>query len=156
MRAKSTRGKSPEEIQSALEQSTADGFKPTLAIVFISIKQDRKAIFEILHNKGIDILGATSCTEFIDGYQSEGGIAMMLFDIDKNDYSILLEDIGERSLADAAARLAQEALQKFNKPAFIICSTSLRADGSILDGETLIRNIEKLTGPQVNMFGGMA
>ncbi len=26
----------------------ADGFKPTLAIVFISIKQDRKAVCEII------------------------------------------------------------------------------------------------------------
>ena len=60
MKAKSLKGKSPEEIKSALAQSLADGFKPTLAIMFISIKQDRKAICEILHKKGIDILGATS------------------------------------------------------------------------------------------------
>ena len=38
----------------------ADGFKPKLAIVFISIKQDRKTVSEILHNEGIDIMGATS------------------------------------------------------------------------------------------------
>jgi hypothetical protein len=29
-------------------------------------------------------------------------------------------------------------------------------NGSILDGETLIRNIERMIGPGVNMFGGMA
>jgi hypothetical protein len=156
MKAKSIKGKSPEEIQSALLQSMADRFQPTLGLVFISIKQDRKAVCEILHNKGIDILGATSCTEFIDGYQSEGEIVIMLFDIDKNDYSILFEDIGEKTLPDAAARLAHTALQKFDNPAFIICSTSMRTDGTMLDGETLIRNIEKVTGPQVNMFGGMA
>ena len=49
MKAKSIKGKSPEEIHSALEQSMSDGFKPTLAIVFISIKQDRKAVCEILN-----------------------------------------------------------------------------------------------------------
>ena len=43
MKAKSIKGKSTEEIQSALQQSMADGFKPTLAIVFISKSQDRKA-----------------------------------------------------------------------------------------------------------------
>ena len=41
-----------EEIKSALEIALADGFKPTLAIVFISIKQDREAVCEILNNNG--------------------------------------------------------------------------------------------------------
>ena len=40
MKAKSIRGGSAEEIDSALQQSMADGFRPTLAIVFISIKQE--------------------------------------------------------------------------------------------------------------------
>ncbi len=44
MKAKSIYGKSPEEIKIALQQAMADNFKPTLAIAFISIKQDRKAM----------------------------------------------------------------------------------------------------------------
>ena len=156
MKAKSIKGKSPEEIQSALLQSMADGFKPTLAIVFISIKQDRKAVCEILHQKEIDIIGATSSTEFTDGQQSTGEIAILLLDINKNDYCILFEDIAERTLADVAMHLAETALQKFRKPAFIICSTSITATGTMLDGETLIRNIEKTVGPDMQLFGGMA
>jgi len=156
MKAKSIKGKSPLDIQSALQQSMADGYKPTLAIVFISIKQDRKAVYEILRKEKIDCIGATSCTEFIDSHQSEGGIVIMLFDIDKDDYCILFEKIGDRTLTDAAIHLAQMALQKFNKPAFIICSTSLTEKGLMLDGETLIRSIEKVVGPHTNMFGGMA
>jgi hypothetical protein len=73
MKAKSIKGRSPLDIQSALQQSMADGYKPTLAIVFISIKQDRKAVYEILRKEKIDCIGATSSTEFIDSYQSEGG-----------------------------------------------------------------------------------
>lgn len=61
MLAKSIKGKSSEEIQSALEQCIGENFKPTLAIAFISVKQDRDAICEILKNKNIDIFGATSC-----------------------------------------------------------------------------------------------
>ncbi len=34
MKAKSIKGKSTEEIKTALEQSMTDGFKPTLAICF--------------------------------------------------------------------------------------------------------------------------
>jgi len=156
MKAKSIRGRSAEEIESALQQSLADGFRPTLAIVFISIKQDRKAVCEILGKEGVDIIGATSSGEFINGHQSEGEVAIMLCDINKNDYCVLFEDIGERTLNDAATNMAKAALQKFNKPAFILCSTLLSAAGKMIDGETLVRSIEKTTGPQVNLFGGMA
>ena len=88
--------------------------------------------------------------------QSKGEIAILLLDINKNDYCILFEDIAERTLADAAMQLAETALQKFRKPAFIICSTSITATGTMLDGETLIRNIEKSVGPDMHLFGGMA
>jgi hypothetical protein len=156
MKAKSIKGNSPVEIQSALTQSIADGYKPTIAIVFISIRQDRKAVCEILHKDRIDIIGATSSGEFIDGHQSEGETVVMLFDLNKNDYCILFENIGERTVSDAAANMAKTALQKFNKPAFILCSTLLAADGRMLDGELLIRSIEKEVGPEVSLFGGMA
>ena len=44
MKAKSIKGKSTEEVKTALENSMEDGFKPTLAIAFISKSQDRTAI----------------------------------------------------------------------------------------------------------------
>jgi|SRR6187455_1574021 len=109
MKAKSIRGGSAEEIDSALQQSMDDGFRPTLAIVFISIKQDRKAVCEILDKEGIDIIGATSSGEFINGHQSEGEAAIMLFDINKNDYCVLFENIGERTLNEAATNMAKAA-----------------------------------------------
>jgi hypothetical protein len=156
MRAKSINGNTAGEIKEALEKSMIDGFVPTIAVVFISIKQDRRAMCEILHEKGIDVIGATSSGEFINGHQSEGEAAIMLFAINKNDYCILFEDIGERTLNDAATNMAKTALQKFNKPAFILCSTLMSASGKMIDGETLIRSIEETVGPHVNLFGGMA
>lgn len=156
MKAKSIKGTSPEEIQSALTESMADGFEPTLAIIFISIKQDRDAVCNILHNKGIDIIGATSSGEFINGHESEGGIVMILLDINKENYSILFEDIGERNLEDATAHMVNDAFEKFDKPAFILMTTLLTSDGRLLDGEGMVRFIEKLAGPDINMFGGMA
>ena len=156
MKAKSIKGKSPEEIKSAVSESMADGFKPTLAIVFLSIKQDRQAVCEILNEQNLDIIGATSSREFIDGHQSEGEIAMLLLDIKKSDYSILFEDIGDRSMEDATGQLVHNAFQKFEKPAFILITTLLASDGRLLDGEGMVRHIEKLAGPDITMFGGMA
>ena len=43
MKAKSIKGSSIEEIKAELEKAIADNYQPTLAIIFISIKQDRNA-----------------------------------------------------------------------------------------------------------------
>ena len=156
MKAKSIKGKSPEEIKTALAEIMADGFKPTLAVVFISIKQDRKEICELLRKAGIDIIGATSCGEFINGHESEGAIVMILLDINRNNYKILFEDIGERSLEDSTRHMVDEAFKKFEKPAFILITTLIKSDGRLLDGEGMVKFIEKLAGPDISMFGGMA
>ena len=160
MKAKSIKGNSAEEIRSALLESMVEGFKPTLAIVFISIKQDRKAVCKLLHNEGIDILGATSCGVFIngyqDGYQGEGSAVILLLDLQPESYAILFEDIGERNLGEVAAKIAKDALQKFKKPAFILCSTGVSTKGDFLDGEVLVRSMENVVGSDAKIFGGMA
>lgn len=156
MKAKSIKGKSPDEIQSALEESMVDGFKPTLAIMFISIKQDRNAICEILHNEGIDILGANSCGEFINDYQGEGSAVILLLNINPDYYTILFEDIGDRKISDVAEQIAQAALQKFKKPAIILCSTGMSAKGEMFRGDVFLKNMEKVVGQHINIYGGMA
>ena len=156
MRARSIKGNSPEEIQSALQQSQGTGFMPTLAIVFISIRQDRKAICNLLHKEGIDILGATSSGEFINGYQGEGSIVILLLELDRDRYYILFEEIGDKDLSTVAKQLAKQALQKFEKPGFILCSTGVSTKGEYFNGETLIHSLENVIGQHVNIFGGMA
>lgn len=156
MKAKSIKGNSTEEIKTMLNESIADGYLPTLAIVFISIKQDRKAVTDLLQQKGIDILGATSCGEFINGHQSEGEIVVLLLDISKDYYSILFEEIGESSINDAVTKLANNALQKFKNSGLIICSTGMTAKGEYFDGETFVRSLENKFGQDKIFFGGMA
>jgi len=156
MQAKSVKGKYPREIQLALQQHLNENFKPTLAIVFISVKQDRKAICEILQKEEIDVFGATSCGEFINGHQSEGEIVVLLFDMAKEFYSILFEEINDRSISDAVSKLANDALQKFKNPGVIVCSTGMTAKGEYFDGETFVRSLENYFGTDKIFFGGMA
>ena len=56
MQAKSIKGKSTEEIKAALTETIDGKFKPTLAIVFISVKQDREAISKLLDEKAFRYL----------------------------------------------------------------------------------------------------
>ena len=156
MKAKSIHGKSPEEIQTALNHSMADGYKPTLAIVFISVTQDRKAICTILSEYEVDIFGATSCGEFIDGHQSKGEIAILLMDLSRDSYSILLDNIGEYSNQDAVRQVANSAHNQFSNPALIVCSTGVSTPGELFDGTTLVHELSKAIGRDNIFFGGMA
>lgn len=156
MQAKSIKGNSAEEIRAALNDSLAGNFRPTLAIVFMSVMQDRKAVTELLKQKDMDIFGATSCGEFINGHQSEGETAILLLDLPRENYSLIIREIGNSSVQEAATVLAEEALQQFANPSLILCSTCFYNDGEYLDGISLVSTIETAIGPEKIFFGGMA
>ncbi|MEP7376428.1 MAG: FIST N-terminal domain-containing protein [Chitinophagaceae bacterium] len=151
MKAKSINGKLPEEIKAALQQSTADGFKPTLAVIFLSISQDRKTVSKILDDAGIKIFGATTNGEFIDENPETQSIAILLLDINPSYFTILFSEYPEKNYREVAKELAQKAKQVFEHPAFLVSGSSLETDA-----EQLLFGFEDAIGKQVNVFGGMA
>jgi hypothetical protein len=157
MQAKSIKGKSPDEIQSALQQSMSDGFKPTLAIVFISIKQDIEAVGDILDKQNIRIFGATSSGEFIDGEISHGDIVILLLDINSAYFEILFGDYRDRNSDTVANQMATIAKEKFKNPSIIIsASIDAKGESEISVGEPLIKAIESVTGKDTIIWGGRA
>lgn len=156
MKAKSIYGKSPEEIKIALQQAMADNFKPTLAIAFISIKQDRKAICEILKKDGIAIFGASSCGEFSNGHQSEGEIVILLVDVKREYYAIVIEDVENDQVGKAASIIANNALQHFKNPTMLLTCCGVYSNGKYFDGDTLVKVLVKELGEETVFFGGMA
>jgi hypothetical protein len=151
MNAKSIKGNSPPDIQSALNESMADGFKPTLAICFISIKQDRKTICKLLSEKGIAIFGATTNGEFIDENHSKESAAILLLDMNPDHFRVLFAEYPEKNYREVAAGIAKSAKQLFSNPAFLISGSHTETDG-----EQLLFGFEDIIGKQVNVFGGMA
>lgn len=156
MKAKSISGSSTVEIREALDLAIKDGFKPRLAILFISIKMDRSTVCDMFRKEGIDFLGATSCGEFIRGVQSEGGAVILLLELKRESYTILFEDIGDRDISEVSRHLAQSALEKFKKPAFILCSTGVSTQGVMFRGDVLLKSMASEVGPHVQIYGGMA
>lgn len=151
MKAKSIKGKSPEEIKQALESSMKDGFIPTLAIVFLSVSQDRKKISEILDAIGIAIFGATTSGEFIDEVMEKGTVVVMLLDMNKDHFQIYLEEFPEKNYREISSGIAQQAKATFSKPAFLISGSHLETDA-----EQLLFGFEDIAGKDVNVYGGMA
>ncbi len=151
MKAKSIKGKSTQEIQSALQQNMTDGFKPTLAIVFISIHQDRNAVCAILDEAGIAVFGCTTNGEFIDEVTEKGSAVILLLDMHKDHFQIYFEEFPNRNYRDIAKSLAQKAKEKFDQPAFLIGLSN-----QATDGEEILRGFEEVIGYSINVFGGCA
>ncbi len=156
MKAKSLKGKSTEEILTALEKSMADGFKPNLAIVFISVKQDRKSLVALLNKQGIDVFGATSCGEFINGYHSDGEIAILLLDVKREYYAISIEDVENNNINGAASLIAKNAFLHFKNPTLLLSSCGVFSDGQFFDGGKFVKAMVKELGEDTIFFGGMA
>jgi len=151
MKAKSIKGKTPEEIQLALKDNIAGGFKPTLAIVFLSVSQNRDEICGILDKENIAIFGATTSGEFIDEVTEKGSVAILLLDIKKEHFQIYLEEYPEKNYRETAAGIAKKALIEFSKPAFLISGSNMETDA-----EQLLFGFEDAVGKEVNVYGGMA
>ncbi|MBK8496738.1 MAG: FIST C-terminal domain-containing protein [Chitinophagaceae bacterium] len=151
MKARSIKGRSTEEIKTALEESMADGFKPTLAIVFISVKQDREAISGLLDKKGIQVFGATTAGEFIDGEMEAGSIVMLLLDMDPVYFKIEFLETSQETAFEDAIKLGIAGKETFANPAFIIANS-----GVALDGEPFVEGIIQAFGKEVSIFGGKA
>jgi hypothetical protein len=151
MRAKSIKGKSPEEIKSALTEGMSDGFKPTLAIVFLSVSQDREGVCKLLDRRGLAIFGATSNGEFINDEIEKNSTAIILMDIKPEYFTILFEEFQDRNFGEAAESVVKKSLEKFVKPAFLIAGSDFNTDV-----EEMISGFENVLGKEVNLFGGMA
>jgi len=95
LKSKTIKGKNPDEIKNTLAESIADDFAPTLAIVFISIKQDIDAVCKLLDNHGIQIFGATSSGEFISSEIEEESIVIMLLDMDPHYFRLVFLETNE-------------------------------------------------------------
>lgn len=151
MKAKSIKGKSTEEIQSALQQSMADGFKPTLAVCFISKSQDGEAISKVLDAAGIAIFGCSTNGEFIDEVPEKNSAAILLLDMNKDHFEIYFEEYPEKNYREVARAIAEKAGKRFNIPAFLLGTSH-----SAADGEEILKGIEDVFGSQVNAYGGAA
>jgi hypothetical protein len=151
MKAKSIKGRSTEEIKSALTESMSDGFTATLAICFVSKSLDRKTISLLLDAEGIAVFGCTTNGEFIDEVTEKGSAAILLLDMNKDHFQIYFEEYPEGNYRQVAKTIAKKAIEKFSTPAFLI-GLSYQA----VDGEEILHGFEDVIGSAVNVFGGCA
>ena len=148
MVAKNITGENINQVKSAFSDATADGYSPTLAIIFCSIHQDRRALIDFFNEQHVDIFGSTTAGEIMDAQILEHSTVIMLLDIDKAHYKIFCE-----SSADTykiSGDMAAFAQQTFSNPAIIVISSGLT-----IDAEHIIQGV-KDHDPDMPLFGGLA
>lgn len=158
MKSKSIKGRSTPEIKEALSQIMADarlpdgqGFKPTLAIVFASVSQNINALTTLLDDAEIEIFGCSTNGEFIDEETEKKSIAILLLDLNKDNFQIYFEDYSDKNHRKVAMEIAKKAKEKFKTPAFLIGISNPETDG-----EEILKGFEDGAGSNVNLFGGGA
>ena len=151
MKSKSIKGNGTSEIQIALDNCLKDGFKPTLAIVFLSTKQDIPSICGILDLAGIAIYGTTTHGEFTDQSISSGETAILLLDLNEQYFTIYFDEFKDGNYRETTKAIATKSLEKFANPCFLIASCNLNTDA-----EELLHGFEDILGKGANVNGGMA
>jgi len=155
MQAKTIKGNNTKEIQLALTKSLANGYKPSLALVFISVKQDIPSIVRLLDEKNIQIFGVTTGGEIADSDISHEAISILLMDMDPTNFRILLDDYAAIDAVEVAKTITERALTIFPRPAFLL-SNSFEKPQDIGIGEKIVQAISHVAGNEVTIWGGGA
>ena len=151
MKAISIKGNSPEEIQASLEKKMGQGFNPTLAFVFLSMKQDHVEISDILHKKEIIIFGTTADGEITDHETNKGAISILLLDLNKAYFKVFLNDINPDNPSGSSQEIAARTMKQFSNPAFIIACSEMETNYT-----KLLQGFADVAGEDVNVYGGVA
>ena len=158
MQVKTIIGKTTTEIKTVLNECISAEFKPTLAIVFSSVKQDIDAISKIIAEQGIEVFGASTAGEFIDGELETGSTVMMLLDINPAYFKIEFLETAQETAFDDGIKLGLAGKKTFTNPAFIIVNSGVSLDGEpFVEGITqAFESSTRAAGNEVTIFGGKA
>lgn len=150
MNAKTIKGNTTNEIEEVLRQSIADDYKPTLAIVLISSIENAAPICAILDKEGIAIFGVSTSQKFTEEGLEEDDIVVLLLDISKDYFRIVLHDYNLTPY-DSARQVGEAGVDAFANPGFIISSSDAR-----VSGEDVIKGLMETAGNEVTVMGGVA
>lgn len=151
MQAKSIKSNSTEELKKAFLEIVSEGFKPTLAFLFISLELDWKSTVKFLDDHKVSVFGASTVGEFTEEGIDEGSVALMLLDLNPAYFKIALRDHTDGSAIRSGREIGQEGLNTFSHPAFIITGSNIDTPG-----ELIMEGLLEVIDPDTTVIGGMA
>jgi len=151
MKAKSIQATTSDNIKIQLENCIADGFKPTLAFVFLSALDELKNVMNLLDAEDIAIFGATTSGEFTEKGIETKSIAILLLDINPGYFKIVLSDNKNSSPEESAQFAGEIGKNAFLDPAFIVSVSYFKTPG-----ESIIKGLVNSVGKDVTIIGGFS
>lgn len=151
MQSKSIKGNSADEIKQALSECRFAGFNPTLAIIILTNIENKGALQSIFDSNGIAIFGISTSQKFTEQGMESDDIVVMLMDIKKENFKIVLNDYQESSAYEAGKKAGMAGINSFSNPGFIISPIDFR-----MSGDELIRGLTDAAGENVTIMGGVA
>ncbi|MGB5189111.1 FIST signal transduction protein [Robiginitalea sp.] len=154
MNAKTITVKTPEALQAALEAAAAEGFNPTLGVVFAPSGFETQSLAEVLDSHGIAIFGAQTPDKFTDRGMENELATLLLTDLDPAYFRIVLKSLPPEDFKGGvavAAEVARMGKAWFSRPAFILCVSDFS-----VPGEALAEGILEGAGPETPVMGGFS
>lgn len=139
------------QLEAGIRGALKQGKTPTLGIVFCSVVHQLNELGKLFAKYNIDLFGATSSGEIANEKVYEESITVMLLDIDREYYKLKIFDAQGITSYRTGQDVAELAKTVFERPAFMIVSAGLHADG-----EQIVKGIIDEMGYQVPLFGGFA
>jgi len=140
-----------EELEDCVQEAVSDGYSPTLAIVFCSVALPLEQIRTFFAQFHVPVFGCTSSGEIRDSTYFEEGITVMLFDLPAETFKIKLFNGIDKSSYKLGQEVAAWVRDSFDKPALLMLSAGLQADG-----EALVNGVIESMENEVPLFGGLA
>jgi hypothetical protein len=152
MKARSIHANSLTEVKSALEKMMLDDpeFKPGLAFVFTSLKQEWQQLRSLLNGHNVAIFGATTAGEFTEKGMSDSGFTLLLFDMDPSYFQIIIKEYDQKFFTLSSMQDDDKWETNFSDPAFIILSTM-----GAFPADEIIKTILNRYGAVANIIGGL-
>lgn len=152
MKAVTLQADSLPVLSVALDQAMADGYAPTLGIVFCSVAQQPEQVQALLRTCGLDVFLMTTAGELIDDEVLDGSVAVMLLDVKRESYRLFAAHTVEGDTLALARAAGAHARAAFARPAIVLAASGLGTNA-----ELLIEGIQSSFNDRtVPLFGGLA
>ncbi len=154
MRSHSFVAESAEHIITNVQQAMAEGFTPTVGIMFTSVSLDARVVAEALADVPFPVFGATTCGEILavgpESSVHERSAVVSLLEMDASAVHLRTfhGDDGAWALGRA---VAEWSIGQFDQPVIIAA-----LGGLALDGEDFVRGVTSVAGADVALFGGLS
>lgn len=151
MKAKTIQGISLEEVRSKLTDACADGFLPSMAIVFCSVQQNIPKVSGLFDSLNIAVFGSSSSGEIEQDDIYDSSIVAMLMDMDTEYFDIRIEKTNDKPIKEVTEQVIAQAYNKFSNPGILVAASGLDTDG-----EEIVESMKNSASGSIPIFGGLA